>query len=377
MSSDPIPLAIPNLAGNEGRYLAECVATNFVSSVGPFVGRFEQLVSERSRVQHGVAVSSGTCALHLALHAVGVGHGDLVVLPSFTFIASANAISHCGATPLLVDIDASWTIDPAALERVLAEEARLDGNKLIHRASGRRIAALLPVHTLGLPSDLAALGKVVARYGLPIVADAAAGLGATLDGKPPAKLAQLTAYSFNGNKTITTGGGGMIVGDDEALMRRVRHISSTARVGTDYHHDAIGFNYRMTNVQAAIGCAQMEQLDGFLAAKKRIRDAYDAALVGPGVAAFPRPAGREGTFWFSGVVVDKPVAPLCAALKERRIEARPFWKPIHLQPPYRDTPRVPTPVADALWARILTLPCSTSLSVADQQRVIDAVRELL
>jgi dTDP-4-amino-4,6-dideoxygalactose transaminase len=376
-----IPLAIPNLAGNEARYLAECISTTFVSSVGPFVDRFEAMVAASAGARAAVATSSGTTGLHAALIALGVGAGDLVVLPSFTFIASANAIAHCGAMPWLFDVDPnSWTLDPALVARTLGTETERRGDGLVHRPTGRRVAAMLPVYTLGMPADMDAIMVTAHDFRLPVVADAAAALGARYKARAIATLgADLTVFSFNGNKTVTAGGGGAVAGDDPALCARVRHLTTTARTGVDYDHDMVGFNYRMTNLQAAVGCAQLEQLDGFVAAKRRIARRYDEELGGlPGVGRFPRPAWAESACWFSGVTVATPtVAELRPLLREHGVDSRPFWKPVHLQVPYRQAPATAMPVCEALWQRVLTLPCSTGLTDGEQAQVIAAVRSAL
>lgn len=377
-----IPLAVPNLAGNEARYLQDCVATNFVSSVGPFVRRFEEMVAAATGAADAVAVSSGTVGLHLALVTAGVGRDDLVILPALTFIASANAIAHCGATPWLLDVSAeSWTLDPAALDRTLAAETERRGGRLLHRASGRRVAAVMPVHTLGHPADMDAIAAIAAHHRLAVIADGAAALGATYKGRRPAELgAALTVLSFNGNKTVTAGGGGAVIGTDAGLLGTARHLSTTARVGEAYEHDRVGYNYRMTSLQAAVGCAQMEQLSGFVAAKRRIARRYDDALADiPGVGRFPAAPWAESACWFAGLTLDR--AADAAALRERLraggIDARPFWKPMHLQAPYRDAPRTALPVTESIWQRIVTLPCSTHLSAAEQDRVIAATRAAL
>jgi len=374
-----IPLCIPDLSGNEGRYLAECVETTFVSSVGPFVSRFETMLADATGAAHAVATSAGTTALHLALVTVGVGRDDLVILPSFTFIASANAIAHAGATPWLADITAdAWTLDPALLERMLADETFARDGARIHRASGRRVAAVMPVHTLGSPADLDAIVPIAHAFGLPVVADGAACLGATLRGRRPGRMgADLTCLSFNGNKTVTCGGGGAIVGDDDAWCARARHLGTTARVGRDYDHDQVGFNYRMTNLAAAVGCAQMERLESFVAAKRRIRAGYESGLADrPDYGRFPAPDWADGACWLSGLVARDAghAARLRAALAEGGVEARSFWKPVHLQAPYADAPRTPQPVADSLWERVVTLPSSTQLTPDEQNRVIDLLR---
>ncbi|MBF0461034.1 MAG: DegT/DnrJ/EryC1/StrS family aminotransferase, partial [Magnetococcales bacterium] len=376
-----IPLAIPDLTGNEARYLQACIESTFVSSVGPFVGRFEAAVATAAGASHAVATASGTAGLHVALVALGVGRDDLVILPSLTFIASANAIAYCGASPWLLDVAPdSWTLDADLLAAVLYRETRREGDVLRHVATGRRVAAILPVYTLGLPADMVRIMAIARAYGLPVVADAAAALGSVAQGRLVGALgADLTVFSFNGNKTVTAGGGGAVVGEEADLVQRVRHLSTTARQGEAYDHDQIGFNYRLTNIQAAVGCAQLERLEAFVAAKRRIRARYDAAFAGCArLEPFPAPPGFASACWFSGAVVadldQEGMEALLAGLREEGIAARAFWKPIHLQAPYRAVPRTGQAVSDGVWFRVLTLPCSTGLSEADQERVIAAVK---
>jgi dTDP-4-amino-4,6-dideoxygalactose transaminase len=330
-----------------------------------------------------VATSSGTTALHIALVACGVGPDDLVVLPSFTFIASANAISHCGAAPWLVDIDKeTWSLDTKLLRRCLSEDTRRDGDRLLHRASGRRVAAIMPIYTLGSPSDMDAIVAIAREFGLRVVADAAAALGATYRGRALGQLgADLSGISFNGNKTVTSGGGGAVIGTDPELLRLVRHLCATARTSEEYVHDRVGYNYRMTNLQAAVGCAQMERLPQMLAAKRRIWARYERELKGlRGLGPLPLPPDGGSACWLAGITLSPPAPPpaeLQQMLRERGIEARTFWKPVHRQPPYRDAPASPMPVAEAVWPTVLSLPCSTDLSEGDQGRVIAALHELL
>lgn len=380
-----IPLAVPDLSGNEARYLQECVDGGYVSTVGPFVARFEAMTAAAAGATDAAATSSGTTGLHVALVAVGVTAGDLVIMPALTFIATANAVAHCGADPWLLDVSSeSWTLDPERLAEALARETVMRDGRPSHRSTGRRVAAVVPVHTLGLPADTDALADVARRFGLPVVADAAAALGATLRGRPVgASGADLSVFSFNGNKTATAGGGGAVAGTDAGLVGLVRHLSTTARVGDGYDHDRIGFNYRMTNLQAAVGCAQMERLDRLVAAKRRIRARYDEALADlPDTGRFPAPAWAESACWFSGftlgVAGDAGAPARAAALRERLrragIDARPFWKPMHLQAPFRAAPRGDLTVSENIWGRVVTLPCSTGLTAQDQERVIAAVR---
>lgn len=376
-----IPIAVPNLAGNEGAYLAQCVAENFVSSVGAFVTRFEQMVAEASGASDAVATASGTTALHTALATLGVGHGDLVILPAMTFIGSANAINQAGARPWLLDVSGEgWTLDPQRLEEALSNKTQRDAQgSLRHAETGERVSAIMPVYTMGVPADMAAISAVAREYGLPVVADAAAALGATYQGKPIAQMgADISCFSFNGNKTVTCGGGGAIVAADPKLGARARHLSTTARVGRNYDHDVAGFNYRMTNLQAAVGVAQMENLELFLDRKRRIAALYkDRLSRHPLLGAFPTPNYAQGTFWFSGAVLDRSIGDRLPEtiehLRANDIDARLFWKPMHLQAPYADCPREALDVTDDVWQRVLVLPCSTSLTEAEQEHVVAAV----
>jgi perosamine synthetase len=375
----PLPLAVPDLSGNEAAYLAECVRSTYVSSVGPFVGRFERDLAARADAAGAVTTCSGTTALHLMLRVAGVGAGDLVILPTLTFVASANAISHCGASPWLFDVDpATWTLDAAQVAAVLARDVAPAPDGPIHRPTGRRVAAILAVHTLGAPCDMDALAGIARTYRLPLLADGAAALGARYKGRALARMgAAMTAISFNGNKTVTCGGGGAIVGPDETALARARHLGATARVGAEYDHDDVGYNYRMTNVEAAIGCAQLERLDEFLASKRATRARYDSAFAGRAdLAGFPGCPWGESACWFSGAVLSPRAAARGAAIRARLrdegVDARPFWKPMHLQEPYAGVPREALPAAEALWPRMLTLPCSVGLSDADRARAIDA-----
>ena len=377
-----IPLAIPNLGPLESAYVKDCLDSTFISSVGPWVTRFEESTAKASGSRFAVATSAGTTALHLGLVTLGVGRDDLVIAPSYTFIATANAIAHCGALPWLFDVaPESWTLDAALLAETLAAETVRDGDILRHRPSGRRVAAIVPVHVLGSPADMDAITALARQYRLPVVADGAAALGATYKGREPGRCgADLTMYSFNGNKTLTAGGGGILAGDDEALVRLARHLSTTARVGADYDHDRVGFNYRMTSLQAAVGCAQIERIEELVAAKRRIRQAYDDAFRDLGAATpFPQPDWSQSACWFSGFLAPDAATAIALrqGLREDGIDVRPFWKPAHLQPAFRDAPRTPQKVTDGLWQRVLTLPCSTGLTDAEQDAVIAAVRRRL
>lgn len=376
-----IPLAVPNLSGNEAAYLQQCITSTFVSSVGPFVDRLEELVADATESRGATAVSTGTAGLHLALRVVGVRPGDLVVMPSLTFIASANAIAYCHASPWLFDIAPdTLTIDPAQVADAFEHHVAEGPDGPIHMPTGRRVAAMLPVHTLGHPADVDPLVTIAERFRIPVIADAAAALGARYRGRPIGQAgATISVFSFNGNKTVTAGGGGALVTDDQELLDRARHLSTTARVGADYDHDEVGFNYRMTNVQAAVGCAQLEQLDTFVAAKRRIQQTYTDQLADiAGLTALPEAPWANSARWLTGFSLtgwdpDRVVA-LRAKLRDDGIDARPFWKPIHLQRPYVDVPAEPLSDTEDVWWRVITLPCSTGISDGDLAAVIAAVR---
>jgi perosamine synthetase len=267
-------------------------------------------------------------------------------------------------------------LDAAGVAGAFVRDVAKQDGQAIHRPTGRRVAAILAVHTLGAPCEMDALADVAGEYGIPLLADAAAALGASYKGRPLAGMgAVMSTISFNGNKTITCGGGGAIVAADPELLKRARHLGATARVGADYDHDEVGFNYRMTNVEAAIGCAQLERLDAFLKAKRTIRARYDVAFGDRAdMSGFPVCPWGESAYWFSGAVLAPLIAlrapAIRARLRERGIDARPFWKPMHLQAPYALAPREATPIADALWPCVLTLPCSVALTQTDQARVI-------
>lgn len=379
-----IHLAIPDLSGNERKYLNECVDTTFVSSVGKFVNEMEEEMMKICGTDFAAATSSGTTGLHLALTACGVARDDLVIIPTFTFIATANAVAHCGAMPWLFDIDAeTWTISEHQLRRELQEKTTWADGKLMHKESGRCISAIMPVYTLGNIPNMYEIKNIAKEYHLPVIADAAAAIGATYKGEKIGKLADLTVFSFNGNKTVTAGGGGMVVGDNEQIMKKVKHLSTTARVTAEYDHDMIGFNYRMTNIQAAVGCAQLERAAEFVEKKRRIRNYYDLNLgVLDGISLFPNPKGQESACWFSGIVLEgggiEQIRKLCKLLAEKNIEARSFWKPIHIQKPYVNTEKADSlNVADNLWNRILTLPCSTNITEDELAYVVSAVKEII
>ena len=381
-----IPFITPDLTGNERRYLDQCITSTYVSSVGPFVDQFEEAVGKIAGSNlSAVATSSGTTGLHVALVALGVGHGDIVIVPSFTFIASANTITHANAQPWLIDIDRQhWGICPKTLEETLAHKTVLSAEgELIQVSSGKRVAAIMVCHTMGLPADMQALTAIATKYGLPILADGAAALGSTYLGKGIGAIgASLTVVSFNGNKIVTAGGGGAVIGNDAALLAKVRHLSTTARTSVDYSYDQVGYNYRMTNLQAAVGLAQLERLGSFLTRKVRIRKTYENAFASiSNIYFFPRLVDVVGTDWVSGILLDpriyEDIDAIRKSLQSKNIDSRPFWKPVHLQPVYMDAPKTKLDVTESIWKNILTLPCSSHLTEQEQRYVITTTKDVL
>lgn len=375
-----IPLAEPNLTGREAEYLLECVSSNFVSTVGPFVKAFEELACSVSGYAHGIATNTGTSALHVVLTALGVRRHDLVILPTYTFIASANAVRACGADPWLFDIETdTWGLDVGLLRAELQGKAAREGGVWVHRHSNRRISALLAVCPAGNAPNLAELYELCQDMELPLVVDAAGAAGLQYRGAKLGESAEHAVLSFNGNKTFTAGGGGMVLTRDEKLADRVRHLSTTARVSRDYLHDAVGFNYRMTNLQAAVGCAQLERADDFLAIKHTVDRRYRSGWQGGCLHPFPRGDALSSTYWMTGAVLPRghhmSVPDVVHYLAEHGIEARGFWRPIHLQPPYVGAPRTRMPVSDKLWPQVLVLPSSTSLTSDDQNYVVRLTRQ--
>ena len=362
-------LVEPVLGGREAEYLAECVESGFVSSVGPFVDRFETAFAERVGSSYAVACASGTAALHVSLLLCGVTSDDVVPVSDFTFLASVNAVSYTGATPLLVDSErTTWNMDTEMLHDHVVELAR-SGSALPR--------AIEVVHILGVPAHLEPLLALREQFGIALVEDAAEALGATLPGgRSVGTVGELGCFSFNGNKIITTGGGGMIVTDDEELARRARHLTTQARLpGLHYRHDEIGFNYRMTNVAAALGLAQLEQLDAFLAAKHRIADRYRHHLAGRDDVTFAEPpAGATGSDWMVSICLDGTDRDaVVERLRSESIESRPVWWPAHQQAPYADRPSLLTGTSAWLGRTGLSLPSSVDLTEDDVDRVVAAL----
>lgn len=377
-----IPLCVPEIRGNEWQYVKDCLDTTWVSSVGAYVDRFEQKMAERLGTSfHGVATVNGTAALHTALLVAGVQPDDEVLVSNLTFIAPANAIRYAGAWPVLIDAEPTyWQMDPQQVESFLIRSCEVVGGELRNRQSGRRVKAILPVHILGHPVDLAPIMELAGRFDLTVIEDATEGLGGTYRGAPLGGIGHIGCYSFNGNKMITTGGGGMLVTENPQWAERARYLTTQAKDDPlEYVHGELGFNYRLTNLQAAMGCAQLEQLDAYLATKQAIAERYRDALADiPGIQSMPEVDYGRSAWWLYTVRIDPARygmdrKALMRRLATEGIQTRPLWQPLHLSPVYRQAQRVGGEISVQLNDTALSLPCSVGLGAAEQDRVIDAL----
>jgi aminotransferase in exopolysaccharide biosynthesis len=360
----------PRFGGQEWAYVKDCLDSTFVSSVGAYVDRFEADLARFTGAKHAVAVVNGTAALHVALLLAGVVPGDEVLIPALTFIATANAVRYCGATPHFVDSNMETLgLDPAALREWLKHCSEQRGGVCVNKQTGRPIRALLPMHTLGHPCDLAGLLAVAGEFGLALVEDAAESLGSLYQGRHTGTSGLVGTLSFNGNKTITTGGGGAILTNDTALARRAKHVTTTAKRPHSwaFEHDEVGYNYRMPNINAALGCAQLEQLPGFLQSKRRLYAKYLAAFATtPEISLVAEPAGCESNYWLQAIMLSETVAgqrdEVLKATNGAGLMTRPVWTLLHRLTPYLDAPRAPLPVAESLERRLINIPSSAGLA---------------
>ena len=371
-TADRIYLSSPHMSGRELAYVQDAFDTNWIAPLGPHVDAFEAEFAARVGTSHAAALSSGTAAIHLALVLLGVGPGDEVLVSSLTFSASVNPIIYVGATPVFVDSEAtSWNVDAQLLVAEIERRAQ----------DGRLPAAVIVVHLYGQSADLDPIVKVCARYGVPIIEDAAEALGSTYRDRHPGTLGVLGIFSFNGNKVITTSGGGMLVSDDGDLIARARKLATQARdPAPHYEHTEIGYNYRLSNVLAAIGRGQLEVLDERVAARRQNYERY-VELLGdiPGVTLQPEAPWGQHARWLTCITIDPDAfgadrEVVRKALEAENIESRPVWKPMHLQPVFAEYERIGGEVAEGLFDNGLCLPSGSNLSSDDLDRVADAIR---
>jgi len=369
---DRVFLSPPHLDGGERDLLLQAFDSNWITTLGPQVDAFENEICERTGIGHAAALASGTAALHLGLLMLGVGPGDEVICSDLTFAASANAIVYLGATPVFIDSARdSWNMDPALLEEELEERTK----------TGRRPKAAVVVDLYGQCADHDKVGEICARHGVPVVEDAAEALGAIYHGLPAGRFGRLGIFSFNGNKIITTSGGGMLVSNDQGLVERAKFLSTQARDrAPHYQHSEIGFNYRMSNLLAAVGRGQLARLDAKIARRKEINAFYRQHLAGlPGIEFMPVADYGEPNYWLTVVLItperfgaDREAVRL--ALEAENIESRPIWKPMHMQPVFRGCRVRGGAVGEDLFARGLCLPSGTQMSKDDLSRIVGVIK---
>ena len=365
----PIALHEPCFAGNEWAYVKDCLDTGWVSSVGKYVDRFEAMLAEFTGVNRAVAVVNGTAALHVCLKLVGVQKGDEVLVPALTFVATANAVTYCGATPHFVDSEErTLGLDPRKLSAYLENIAEIRSDGCINKKTGRRIKAVVPMHTYGHPVDLDPLVELCHLYKLELVEDAAESLGSFYKGRHTGNWGKVSAVSFNGNKTITTGGGGAILTRDEKLAEFAKHLTTTARVPhkCKIQHDQVGFNYRLPNINAALGCAQLEQLPGFLRCKRDVAERYRKGFEFiEGARFFTEADFAKSNYWLNVLLLDENISgqrdDLLEMANSNGIMTRPAWTLMHALPMFQDSPRMDLSIAESLEKRIINLPSSAIL----------------
>jgi perosamine synthetase len=372
-------LSGPNVAGNEWKYVKDCLDTGWVSSVGEYVTRFESMVAEYAGCRFGVATSNGTSALHISLMLAGVQANDYVIVPNVTFIASVNSIKYTGADPILIDIDpATWQMDLSLLEKFFAEETENRNGELVNKKDGRVIRAIMPVHVLGNMCDMQRLMRLANQYDVPVVEDATEALGSYYKGKHSGSFGVMGCFSFNGNKIITTGGGGVIVTNDESLAKKAKHLTTQAKSDPfEYIHDEVGYNFRLVNVLAAMGVAQMELLPSFVKRKKEIDGFYRSQLSGVGDISFQQISSEvDANCWLFTFRTEKQ-KELLKILNEKKMQSRPFWVPMNqLRMFANDVYYTMDNNSDSVYQECLSIPCSTNITDEELQSVADAIKAI-
>ncbi|WP_088228624.1 LegC family aminotransferase [Desulfosporosinus sp. FKB] len=364
-----VALHEPTFEGNEWDYVKECLDTGWVSSVGKFVDRFESQLAEFTGVKYVVAVANGTAALHICLKLAGVENGDEVIIPALTFIATANAVCYCGAIPHMADSDFNTLgLDPYKLRGYLEDIAEIRQDGCYNRQTGRKIKAVVPMHTFGHPVDLDPLVELCQEYKLALIEDAAESLGSYYKGRHTGNFGKLAALSFNGNKVITTGGGGAILTNDESLGKLAKHLTTTAKVPHKwaFNHDQIGYNYRMPNINAALGCAQLEQLPSFLKIKRALAENYRAVFQGMDhVKFFGEPSFAQSNYWLNALLLDEESAelrdPILSETNDLGIMTRPVWTLMSKLPMFGECPKMDLTVAESIEHRLINIPSGVAI----------------
>lgn len=371
-----IPLSVPNFQGNELEYVTEAIKTEWVSTAGAYIEKFENAIATYVESKGAVACQSGTAGLHLALQVCGVSNGDEVIVPTLTFIAAVNPIKYLSANPIFMDCDCDLTIDPNKLKQFCEENCTIKDGYLQNKKTGKTIKAILVVHIFGNMANMEKIWKIAQKYNLKVIEDATEALGTyytegTYKGKFAGTIGDIGVYSFNGNKIITTGGGGMIVSNNKEYLDRCKHLSTQAKVDTLYFdHDEVGYNYRMTNLQAALGLAQLEQLEKFIGVKRENYERY----IKNGFPLVPFRSDIRSNYWFYSYRTEKR-DELIQYLNKKGIQSRPIWKLIHMLRPYGEDESYQIEKALELYKTVVNLPCSTNLNEEEVDYICSVIME--
>ncbi len=375
-----IPLSAPSLKGNELKYVKECLDTEWISSVGHFVDQFERDVAAYLGARYAIACVNGTAALHISLLLAGVNSDDEVIVPTITFIAPVNAVKYLGGQPVFMDCDDHCTLDTAKVRNFLETECKFTRGITVNKKTGRRIAAIIPVHVFGTPVDMDPLIELTAQYNIAVIEDATESLGSNYKGKKAGTLGNLGCLSFNGNKIITTGGGGMIITDDARMAKRARYLTTQAKEeGVEYIHNEVGHNYRLANILAAIGVAQLERIDTYVGIKRKNFTLYKTLLSDTCYTLLDDPPYAQSNKWFYAVLCRHKEERdlLLEHLNEKGIQARPLWFLNHLQKPYKNCQAYRIDTAPDLYDRLINIPCSVNLKETEIREVVKAMKEVI
>jgi len=365
-NENPVPLHVPRFIGNEKKYVVDAIDSTFVSSVGKYVDRFEEMICEITGQKYAIATVNGTCALHIALKLAGVQMGDEVITQPLSFVATANAIAHCGAKSIFFDVERETLgLDPTALRSFLQAQARIRENTCYNKTTGNRIAACVPVHTFGHPCRIDEIAEICNRYHIALVEDSAESLGSTYKDKHTGTFGQFGVYSFNGNKTVTCGGGGAIVTNDEALAKKTKHITTTAKLPHPYEyvHDMTGYNYRLPNLNAALACAQLEQLSVFIENKRELARCYQEFFESLNIPFIKEPVHARSNYWLNAIALpDRKIRDeFLKATNKENIMTRPVWKLLNKLDMYKSCQTDALINAKWLEDRVVNIPSSATL----------------
>lgn len=366
-----IPLSFPVFKGNENLYTQQAISSGHIATSGQFINRFESKLSKRLKTHESVALNSGTSALHLGMVLLGIGPGDEVICQSFTFCASANPVVYLGATPIFVDSEKdTWNICPEILEDTI----------LSRISKGKKPKAIIIVHLFGMPAKLQEILEISNKYDIPVLEDAAEAIGSKYQGIACGTFGQMGVFSFNGNKIVSAGGGGALISNDTNLIQRARLLSTQAREDLPfYHHLEIGYNYKMNNLSAAVGLAQLEQLDSYITSRRLVNQRYRGLMKDfPGIEFQTESPDSMSNFWLTAIIVDKKTTgfsneQLKTALMKKGVESRYLWKPLHTQPVFNRTPYYGGSLAEKLFEKGLCLPSSVDLTLEDQEIIVDVI----